>query len=170
MRREISDAEQKDRLKHPNCQYSSSISKSCSNNAEGRFVCETIESLVRFCRGEEPKLVFEKKSVGDDASGSFKEMFDFGSFLSPQRPQRPLERGAKESTASSGSSSPLEILEKVENEIFGISNSSRRENKYAFAPPQPEVQQFDFPHSDVFDKEVEKALKRGRPQGPVERA
>jgi hypothetical protein len=143
-------------------------------------VCETLQSLIRFCPGEEPKLVFEKKSVGDDASVSMKDMFDFGSFLNPQRP---FERKSKEAPASSSSAnaSPLDLLEKIENEIFGISGSSRQRasgqtNKYAYAPepPQPDTgldaPQFDFPHSEVFDKEVEKALKRGRPQGPVERA
>ena len=178
MRREISDEQERDQEKHPHCQYSSSIRKSCSNNSEGKFVCETVQNLLRYCPGQQPKLVFEKKTVGFDASMSMKDMFDFGSFFN-QRPS--AERTSKEDRVNS---SPLDILAKVENEILRSSSASRprandQQNKYTYAPASPEPDlglglegppQFDFPHSDVFDKEVEKALKKGKPKGPVEHA
>lgn len=55
-----------DQLKHPECNYSISISKSCFDK-DGSLVCETIKNITRLCPNSRPVNVYSKRSKTDSS-------------------------------------------------------------------------------------------------------
>lgn len=54
-----------DRKLHPNCHYSMSNRSSCSNNEEGKFVCDSIKQIFRHCSGQRPVSIYTNKVQQD---------------------------------------------------------------------------------------------------------
>ena len=57
---------EKDAERYPHCFHSQSSSKSCTNNEAGKFVCDTLERVMRVCPNKEPAVIFESKKSGEE--------------------------------------------------------------------------------------------------------
>ena len=54
-----------DQKRHPECSYSQSSSKSCRVNAEGKYECETVASVLRHCMGSQPQEIYSSHTTSD---------------------------------------------------------------------------------------------------------
>lgn len=61
------DIVREDQLKHPNCHYSISLSRSCGDK-DGSFVCETVKNITRLCPNSRPVSVYSKRSKSDSSA------------------------------------------------------------------------------------------------------
>jgi hypothetical protein len=64
---EESDIIEADKKKHPNCHYSESLQKSCSQTNDD-FLCETVRSVLRLCPNERPVQILNKVERSTDPS------------------------------------------------------------------------------------------------------
>lgn len=56
-----------DKSKHPNCHYSESLQKRCSQTNDD-FLCETVRSVLRLCPNERPVQILNKVERTTDPS------------------------------------------------------------------------------------------------------
>ena len=161
------DILQKDALDYPACYHSHSSSKSCSNNAEGKFVCESLDRVMRVCPNKKPVLVFERKENGLNGQELFPFADIFGSFGFGAANNK-KDRVPKDSFSGN-------LIENFMNEQRKQMDSMRREAM------QKDEQSFErsrtqhesncaFP--DEFDNQLNDAMNEkteihGRTEGPI---
>lgn len=61
-----------DRKKHPECRYSSSISKACTM-VDGNRSCETLRSILRSCPGVRPEQIYEDATRDGPSSSNIED-------------------------------------------------------------------------------------------------
>ena len=108
-----------DQVKNPNCRYSVSFTKSCSDK-DGSFVCESIKNITRLCPNSRPVSIYSKRMKTDSkaedefgsdqlpgfpfpgqSSGQFPDINDVFRQLERARRQQPGHPGETPSTADS---------------------------------------------------------------------
>jgi hypothetical protein len=95
MDQDRNEAIEADRKQFPNCNYSESLQKRCSQK-NNEMMCETVRSVLRMCNNQKPVEIYRKLDRSSDHSDIDADLIDslfpkniggglsiFGDFMSP---------------------------------------------------------------------------------------
>lgn len=167
---------EKDREQHPDCHYSMSNRTSCSNNEEGKFVCDTMKQIFRHCAGKPAVSIYSSKVQQEPGQsdnrgggpGGFPNIPDiFGGFFGSMDRNRP--------DVGHGLEDIFDQFQKEINRQFGPGAFQGRDGRQPLpprlAPPPAASPYHDASPEDDFSGSWNvdpKKLPRGYLEGPPE--
>lgn len=173
----------KDREAHPGCNYSHSVSKQCSNDAEGKFVCESVKRIMRICPRKPPTTVFESTTKGSEESLSSQLGDLFGGFsvfdgfnTSKNKVDRNQAPFGEDSLFGDAIKQIDDLLTHSPRRAPAPRQPQQHHAKKIPTPVPPrrfEDEDLGFPTADEFDQQLSEALggtAGGSTEGPITRA